>query len=79
MSRWNSSLRHPQQWFAVLRGETEGVVGFFFLDTRLEADSSDTEPHTGTTMMNTKGEQIHSQLIKHLHGIRYHLCSINKI
>lgn len=76
MTRWNSSLRHPlwQQWVAVLRGETEGVVGFFFLDTRREAYCSDTELHTRTTVLNTTGEQIHPQLIKHLCGVRYHLA-----
>lgn len=75
MTRWNSSQRHPlwQQWVAVLRGETEGVVGFFFLDTRMEADCLDMELHMGTTVMNTTGEQIHGQLIKHLHGVRYQL------
>lgn len=50
---------------------------FFFLDTRVETQCSGTGQHTGTTEIDTMGEEIHPQLIKHLHGVRYPLV-LNK-
>lgn len=74
MGKWPGGIAvwDTQQSIAALRGETEEAVDFI-LGTRMEADCLDTELHTGTTVMNTTGEQIHPQLIKHLHGVRYHL------
>lgn len=77
---WNTCLRDPlqQQRAALPRGGTLwGWDGFFFLETRVEAECLGTREHTGTTEMDTMGEEICPQLIKHLHGVRY-LLLLNK-
>lgn len=57
--------------------DVRGGAGCFFLDTRVEAERSSTGQHAGTTTMDTTGEEICPQLIKHLHGVRY-LLVLNK-
>jgi len=49
----------------------KGSAGFCFLDTRVESECSGTGQCTGTTAMDTMGEEINLQLIKYLHGVRY--------
>lgn len=65
---WDGEATSWNTWDMLFPGVgCKGGAGLLFLDTRVETDCPSMGQHTETTMMDTIGEEINSQLVKYFH------------